>query len=121
MVREEGLDTLGKTIRYYRKKAGYTQESFGELVYLNKITISDIENDKNSITIDRLILFAEVLGIHPAKLLGFWDYSIENQKKEKLSLIMKELNKIEDMELVGMVLNFVLMLENSSFNHQKAM
>ena len=42
MVREE-LDTLGKTIKYYRKKAGFTQEGFAEKVYLSRNAISDIE------------------------------------------------------------------------------
>ena len=39
MVREEVLDTLGKTIRFYRKKAEMTQEQLAEKIYTKKSVI----------------------------------------------------------------------------------
>ncbi len=116
MVREEGLDTLGKTIRFYRKKAGMTQEQLAEKIYTKKSVISEIENDKHSVTVIRLIEIAAVLDIHPAKLLEY-TYSVNSGRSDEVfHQVIDELNKLEDMELVGMVLDFVLMLQRSSFN-----
>ena len=115
MMREE-LDTLGKTIRFYRKKAGMTQEQLAEKIYTKKRVISEIENDKHSVTVIRLIEIAAVLDIHPAKLLEY-TYSVNSGRSDEVfHQVIDELNKLEDMELVGMVLDFVLMLQRSSFN-----
>ena len=117
MMREE-LDTLGKTIRFYRKKAGMTQEQLAEKIYTKKSVISEIENDKHSVTVIRLIEIAAVLDIHPAKLLEY-TYSVNLGRSEAVfHQVIDELNKLEDMELVGMVLDFVLMLQRSSFNRK---
>lgn len=43
MVRENKIDTLGKTIAYYRKKVGLTQEQLAEKIYIKRSTLSDIE------------------------------------------------------------------------------
>lgn len=116
MVREEGLDTLGNTIRFYRKKAGMTQEQLAEKIYTKKSVISEIENDKHSVTVIRLIEIASTLDIHPAKLLEY-TYSVNSGRSDAVfHQVIDELNKLEDMELVEMVLDFVLMLQRSSFN-----
>ena len=54
MMREE-FGTLGKTILYYRKKAGLTQAQLAERLYTKKSDISEIENDKRSMTIPRML------------------------------------------------------------------
>lgn len=58
-MREE-FGTLGKTILYYRKKAGLTQAQLAERLYTKKSDISEIENDKRSMTIPRLLDIADV-------------------------------------------------------------
>ena len=70
MMREE-FGTLGKTILYYRKKAGLTQAQLAERLYTKKSDISEIENDKRSMTIPRLLDIADALQVHPAKLFAY--------------------------------------------------
>lgn len=116
MVREEGLDTLGKTIRFYRKKAGMTQEQLAEKIYTKKSDISEIENDKRSIAIPKLLDIAEALNVHPAKMFSYINQGEDEKRRSVYRDVLDEIEKLEDMELVGMVLQFVQMLKNSTYN-----
>ena len=116
MVREEGLDTLGKTIKYYRKKAGMTQEQLAEKIYTKKSDISEIENDKRSIAIPKLLGIAEALNVHPARMFSYINQDEDDKRRNVYRDVLAELEKLEDMELVGMVIQFVQMLKNSTYN-----
>lgn len=116
MVREEGLDTLGKTIRFYRKKAGVTQEQLAEKIYTKKSDISEIENDKRSIAIPKLLDIAEALNVHPARMFSYIEQNENEKRYEIYKDVLCEIEKLEDMELVGMVMQFVQMLKNSTYN-----
>ena len=116
MVREEGLDTLGKTIRFYRKKAGMTQEQLAEKIYTKKSDISEIENDKRSIAIPKLLDIAEALNVHPARMFSYINQGEDEKRRSVYIDVLAELEKLEDMELVGMVIQFIQMLKNSKFN-----
>lgn len=110
------LETLGKTIRYYRKMAGLTQEQLAEKIYTVKSDISEIENDKRSITIQKLLDIADALQVHPAKLFAYIGQTEDDRRKAAYHEVLAELERLEDMELVGMVVQFVQMLEKSSYN-----
>ena len=49
---------LGEKIKLVREKKGYSQEQLGELMNINRSTISKIENGKFSITVDYLVRFS---------------------------------------------------------------
>ncbi|MBS0646132.1 MAG: helix-turn-helix transcriptional regulator [Verrucomicrobia bacterium] len=49
---------LGDKIRIIREQRGYSQEQLGELMKINRSTISKIENGKFSITVDYLVRFS---------------------------------------------------------------
>ena len=83
-------------------------------IYLEMLFL--ILNDKTMVTIDRLIDFAEVLGVHPARLIGFCNSRFCDEKNAEINNVVTELEKLNDMELVGMVMKFVVMLQTSSFN-----
>lgn len=108
--------SLGDVIRCYRKKAGLTQEQLAELLYTKKGYISEIENNKRSITIQKLLDIADALKVHPAKLFAYIGQTEDDRRKAAYNEVLAELERLEDMELVGMVIQFVQMLERSSYN-----
>ena len=63
--------TLGLKIAYYRKKAGYTQEAFAELVGLSVNFIAQVEGTGTvrGISLETLFKMAQVLNVSPSKLL----------------------------------------------------
>ena len=63
--------TLGLKIAYYRKKAGYTQETFAEKVGNSVNFIAQVEGTGTirGISLETLFKIADVLNIEPAKLL----------------------------------------------------
>ena len=54
---------FGKIFRYHRLKNRLTQEKLSELSYINIKTISDIENGKYNIDIDKLEIFSNLLKV----------------------------------------------------------
>lgn len=112
----EELNSLGKMIKYYRKQAGLTQEQLAEKIYTKKSDISQVENDKRSIAVVKLLGIAEALNVHPAKLFTYISLEEDERRKTAYIDVLVELEKIEDMELVGMVMQFVQMIKNSKFN-----
>ena len=63
--------TLGLKIAYYRKKAGYTQETFAEKVGKSVNFIAQVEGTGTirGISLETLFKIADVLNIESAKLL----------------------------------------------------
>lgn len=74
MMKTEFADkyiTLGLKIAYYRKKAGYTQETFAELIDKSVNFIGQVEGTGTvrGISLETLFKIAQVLKISPSKLL----------------------------------------------------
>jgi transcriptional regulator with XRE-family HTH domain len=63
--------TLGFKIAYYRKKAGYTQEYFAELIDKSVSFVGQVEGPGTvrGISLETLFKMAQVLKIAPSKLL----------------------------------------------------
>lgn len=63
--------TLGLKIAYYRKKAGYTQEVFAELIGKSVNFVGQVEGPGMicGVSLETLFKMAKVLEISPAKLL----------------------------------------------------
>ena len=63
--------TLGLKIAYYRKKAGYTQETFAEKIDKSVNFLSQIEGTGTvrGVSLETLFNIAKVLIIPPSKLL----------------------------------------------------
>jgi len=63
--------TMGLKIAYYRKKAGYTQETFAEKIGKSVNFMSQIEGTGTvrGVSLETLFKIADVLEIPPAKLL----------------------------------------------------
>ncbi len=63
--------TLGLKIAYYRKKAGYTQEVFAELIDKSVNFLGQVEGPGTirGVSLETLFKIAQVLKIPPSKLL----------------------------------------------------
>jgi len=63
--------TLGLKIAYYRKKNGYTQEAFAELIGKSVNFLGQIEGTGTvrGVSLETLFKIAQVLGIPASKLL----------------------------------------------------
>jgi len=63
--------TLGLKIAYYRKKAGYTQEVFAELIDKSVNFVGQVEGTGTvrGVSLETLFKMAKVLNIAPSKLL----------------------------------------------------
>lgn len=62
---------LGLKIAYYRKKAGYTQETFAELIDKSVNFVGQVEGTGTvrGVSLETLFKMAQVLNIPPSKLL----------------------------------------------------
>ena len=67
----EKYTTLGLKIAYYRKKAGYTQESFAEKIGKSVNFLAQVEGTGTvrGISLETLFKIADTLGIPASKLL----------------------------------------------------
>ena len=63
--------TLGLKIAYYRKKRGYTQESFAEKVGISLNFLAQVEGTGTvrGVCLETLFKMADVLQVTPSKLL----------------------------------------------------
>ncbi len=63
--------TLGLKIAYYRRKAGFTQEHFAELIDKSVSFIGQVEGTGTvrGVSLETLFKIAQVLNISPSKLL----------------------------------------------------
>ena len=63
--------TLGLKIAYYRRKAGYTQEYFAELIGKSVSFVGQVEGTGTvrGVSLETLFKIARVLQIPPSKLL----------------------------------------------------
>ncbi len=63
--------TLGLKIAYYRRKAGFTQEYFAELIDKSVSFVGQVEGPGivKGISLETLFKIAQVLKISPSKLL----------------------------------------------------
>ena len=67
----ERYRVMGLKIAYYRKKAGYTQETFAEKIEKSVNFLAQVEGTGTTrgVSLETLFKIAEVLGIPPSKLL----------------------------------------------------
>lgn len=55
---QENREAIGKQIRAFREKKGFSQDELAEIMEVNRTTISKVETGKFAITIDYLVKFA---------------------------------------------------------------
>ena len=55
---QENREAIGKQIRTFREKKGFSQDELAEIMEVHRSTISKVETGKFAITIDYLVKFA---------------------------------------------------------------
>ena len=55
---QEHREAIGKKIRAFREKKGFSQDELAEIMEVHRSTISKVETGKFAITIDYLVKFA---------------------------------------------------------------
>lgn len=55
---QENREAIGKQIRAFREKKGFSQDELSEIMEINSSTISKVETGKFAISIDYLVKFA---------------------------------------------------------------
>lgn len=55
---QEHREAIGKQIRGFREKKGYSQDELAEIMEVHRSTISKVETGRFAITIDYLVRFA---------------------------------------------------------------
>ncbi len=84
------MTSIGNRISNLRKKHGYTQEKLAELADISIQFLSDIENNKKSMTVTTLKNIADSLNITTDYIIYGRKESIEN------SIIIAMLNTLSD-------------------------
>lgn len=64
---------LGLNIAYYRKLKGYTQETFAEMLNVDRTTVSKIELATCGVSLDLLFDISELLNVPINQLFDFRD------------------------------------------------
>lgn len=72
------IDSIGKRISYIRKKRGYSQNKLAELSGISVQFLSDIENNKKSMTVKTLRQIADNLNISTDYIIYGREKPIEN-------------------------------------------
>jgi transcriptional regulator with XRE-family HTH domain len=55
---QEHREAIGKKIRAFREKKGFSQDELAEIMDVHRSTISKVETGKFAITVDYLVKFA---------------------------------------------------------------
>ena len=68
MDRQHDESQFGRNLREFRTRAGLIQQQLADLAGLDRATISQIENGRESPRADTVVTLAKVLGVDPADL-----------------------------------------------------
>jgi len=61
-------DAVGQALRNARLRNGFTQEDFGSIS--SRTYISSLERGMKAVTVNKLTLIADMMGVHPLSILA---------------------------------------------------
>lgn len=65
------LEKLGQNIKYYRKLKNWSQNEFSEKINFSREHLACIETGREYISLRKLFLIADILGVSLTKLIDF--------------------------------------------------
>ena len=90
------MSTVGENILLIRKQLGWTQEELAnKMGYKSKSTINKIELGINDIPQSKIVKFAKVLGVSPARLMGWEEDTTKALPTDEKSLTDEEQKWLE--------------------------
>lgn len=93
------LDTIGRRLRYLRKKAGFSQETIANFVHVSRETIRDWELDARCPACDSLVALAQCFQVPADFILGISDAAsirldrLTNDEAEAITLLIHAIEK----------------------------
>jgi len=104
-----------KNIKKFRLERGYSQTKLAELAgYKDKTAISHIELGKRKLTPDKVIRFADALGVSPMDLMGWSD---EQRRADIVSVLLEN----NDNEFYNLIINIVKQYRDSNDENKQKM
>ncbi len=70
-MNKEYLQKFAKHLKKLRKEKGLVQDDFANLENISRSTLSMVETGKTDITLSKIKIIADRLGVHPKDLLDF--------------------------------------------------
>lgn len=98
---------LGLRIRELRRKSGFTQEHFAELIGVAPRHVSRIENGVNSPSVETLGRIAECLNVEVKELFNFPSFHDEEYLKKEINEMLSNL-KGKELETVHKILSAII-------------
>jgi transcriptional regulator with XRE-family HTH domain len=92
--------TLGEKLRKLRKEKGYSQEYFAECLKLSQKKVSNMENDKNTISLETLKKISKEFNVDLIELLSDVKGLIQNNTANDTSTINGIVNNTDSEELI---------------------
>ncbi len=91
------LQNIGKILRNYRIKMGFTQSDIADMLNIPLTSYANAEQGKQKLNIDYLLELIKVCGVSkPDKNIILNSYEqYENSKKAKVILSQREYNKLQ--------------------------
>ncbi|MBE5760013.1 MAG: helix-turn-helix transcriptional regulator [Clostridiales bacterium] len=98
------MSEVGKNIRLARERLGWTQEELARRMgYKSKSTVNKVEMGINDIPQNKILKYAQVLGVSPSHLMG-WVSEETNKKNDHLVEVIAKLRTDSDFyDLVSML------------------
>ena len=90
--------TLGEKLRKLRKEKGYSQEYFAECLKLSQKKVSNMENDKNTISLETLKKISEEFNVDLIELLSDVKGLIQNNTANDTATINGIVNNTDSEE-----------------------
>jgi transcriptional regulator with XRE-family HTH domain len=69
MAKGDLQSVVGENLRAYRRARGINQEDFADRLGLHRTYLGDIERGERNLSLQKVELFAELLGLEPLSLL----------------------------------------------------
>ncbi len=70
-MNKEYLQKFAKHLKKLRKEKGLVQDDFANLENISRSTLGMVETGKTDITLSKIKIIADRLGVHPKDLLDF--------------------------------------------------
>ena len=87
---------IAKNILYYRKKFGYTQKQLGEMLGVRNSSVSNWENEENSIDIETLLKLCKIFNVTLNDMYG--TYGVQNSYTEHEKKVIEAYRKKPEMQ-----------------------
>ncbi len=102
---------IGKNIRNYRERAGYSREKFSEIIGISPRFLADVETGVVGISIKNLKRVGEILGISSDRLL--WKNESKLSLDERIAHIEPKYFQIVE-EIIQKQLEFIAISNTNS-------